>query len=343
MKEWSRQISELSRDDFSLLHTATLSPLNMNTCDVSIATSGVDEQLSSLLERLRMMETAVTSDSGAVSDYSENTDCKSHSLTSLDLDDPENYQHSAGSCMNIKSDLTSDKNSKATGLCEATCIKISPPSGVMEAITKTTTLSLEEQDITSSSARPVESISKEVLNKTTSSSEGEQNSTATQISEVHKTMEDSNQQKEEQVIGEASCKAEERKSEQLSALDSNKSQRNVRLAGANTKKEESVRKQSPKPSGEVAKEMAETKSGSVSAESFRIKRKTKRHYGYNDRRQSYGYYDNSRSRGWQHTSYPKAHSHSSSFNHEEVAAFLWNSKTLNIKKEIKRCIMLIKS
>ena len=113
VKEWSRQISELPQDDFALLHMATLSSVP-TTPGVSMATGEpVDHQLSALLDRLRMME-SVTSDSGAVSDYSESTDCKSHSSTSLTL-----TVEDRATLHSLSSDLEDKDNSTASQLGEA--------------------------------------------------------------------------------------------------------------------------------------------------------------------------------------------------------------------------------
>ena len=312
MKEWSRQISELSQDDFSLLHTAaTLSSsssgLPLNTCDVSIATSvesAVFQQLCSLLEKLRSVD-AMTSDSGAISDYSENTDGKSHSLTSLDLEDSQQ----TGSC-NIK------------GACEAV---YNLSSEATETVIKdgATVFSLEKRDKNSA----INDVGEDIHMATSSSSERDEYSTAR---ETQETPEDMNHLKEEQTTGNDSCaynEKEEKKTEQLP----------VELPAGNSK--ESDGEQLAEHPSKTANERTEDKREPVSWEQSRIKRKTKRHYshGYNSWTRSYGYnsrfrnsyHDNSRSnRCWQQTSLsrdPRVQKHST-FNHEEVAAFLWNSE-----------------
>ena len=227
------------------------------------------QQLCSLLEKLRSVE-ATTSDSGAVSDYSENADCKSHSLTSLDLEENDSYQHS-------KAMLG-------------------------------------------------------VNNKGHSSLEGEKfTNTATEVSiEIQGKL---TQPKEEQLPATENtfCELE---SEQPSSvtIDCDKSGDQVT---------DSTKKNAGEQLVKIAKEIIENKRETVSDEQVRIRRKTRRHcgHGYSNWRRNCGYYDNSRSRNSHHDnsrnrgrqqtsslSDPKLQKQSS-FDHEEVAAFLWNSKT----------------
>ena len=228
------------------------------------------QQLCSLLEKLRSVE-ATTSDSGAVSDYSENADCKSYSLTSLDLEETESYQHS-----------------KAT-----------------LGVNNTGHSPLEGEKFTNTATE----VGIEIQGKLT-------------------------QRKEEQLPATENtfCEPE---SEQPSSVtvDCDKSGDQV---------SDSTKKNPGEQLVKVAKETIEIKRETVSDEQFSIRRKTRRHCGrgYNWRR-SCGYYDNSRSRNSHHDNSrnrsrqqtlslrdPKQ----SSFNHEEVAAFLWNSKTNELHK-----------
>lgn len=314
MKEWSRQISELNQDDFTLVHTATTlssSALPLNTCDVSIATSvedyAVSQQLCSLLEKLKSVD-AVTSDSGAVSDYSENTDYKSHSLTSLDLEDS---QQQCG--CTIK------------GECE-TVYKLSLETTEM-AIEDGTTVSASEK-------RDKNNDIGEEMHTATLSSERDEYSTA--ATETKKVLEDVAHLKEEQMTGNTPFAYNKQKEQKLE-------QCLVELP-AGTGSKESDRKQLAVQPGKTGKKRSEDKRETISGEQSRIKRKTKQHYGhgYNNRRRSYSCYDNSRSRnschdnsksnrGHQQTSSssskdPEVQKHST-FNHEEVATFLWNSES----------------
>ena len=237
----------------------------------------VSEQLCSLVEKLRVVE-STTSDSGAISDYSENTDCKSHSITSFDCFTEDN-----DSCHH---------DSKAT-------------LGVNNV-------------------------------KDASSSECHNNDKAADLNiEVKGKL--SQRDEEEQLPA---------KEDTLSGLESEQSS-----AVIDCNKSTDEQPQSTDSSGgnageqldKVAMETIENKRETVPDDQFRIRRKTKRYYygrGYNNWRRGYGHYDNSRGRSSYHdssrnrgqqrtyTSSPRDHKvqNNSSFNHEEVAAFLWNSK-----------------
>jgi hypothetical protein len=280
VKEWSRQISELNQDDFSLLHTAAaLSGPLSSTCDVSIATSvegAVCEQLFSLVEKLRSVE-STTSDSGAVSDYSEKTDCNSHSITSLDCFEDSDSCH---------------RDSKAT-------------LGVNN-------------------------------NKDASSSELNKRNTSTDLS-IKEQGKLSQQKEEEQLPATENTFIEpESKQPPSSVTDCDKSTDELTDSSAQENAGELLDK--------VATETTENKREMLPDEQLRIRRKTKRYYGhgYNNWRRGCGYYDNgrsrnsyqdnSRNRGQQRTYTSSSRHHEvqnqSSFNHEEVAAFLWDSKEL---------------
>ena len=227
------------------------------------------QQLCSLLERLRSVE-ATTSDSGAVSDYSENNECKSHSLTSLDLEENDGYQH-------IK--MTLGVNSEGDSSLEGEKFN-NTATGVSTDIQQGKLTQLKEEQL------PVtENTFCELESKQPSPSSGDQ------------------------------------------VTDSMKKKAGEQLV-------------------KVAKETIENKRETVSEEQSRIRRKTRRHYGrgYNNSRRSSGYYDNSRRRNSHHDnsgnrgrlqtstlSDPKLQKQSS-FNHEEVAAFLWNSKANKLYK-----------
>ena len=253
----------------------------------------VSEQLRSLVEKLRIVE-STTSDSGAVSDYSENTDCKSHSITSLD-------------CFTEDNDSSCHHDSKAT-------------LGVNNV-------------------------------KDTASSECHNNDKAADLNiEVKGKL--SQRDEEEQLPA---------KEDTLSGLESKQPS-----AVTDCNKSTDEQPQSIDSSGEnageqldkVAMEITENKRETIPDDQFRIRRKTKKHYGrgYSNWRRGYGYYDNrrgrssyhdnSRNRGQQRmtTSSPRDHKveNNLSFNHEEVAAFLWNSKAeiLNVMTLWKLIIFL---
>ena len=237
----------------------------------------MSEQLCSLVEKLRSVE-SMTSDSGAVSDYSESTDCKSHSITSLDCLAEDN-----DSCL---------RDSKAT-------------LGVNNV-----------KDASSSECHNIDKaadLNIEVKGKLSQQDE-----------------EDQLPAKEDTLSG--------LEYKQPSAVtDSDKS------TDAQTQSTDSSGGNAGEQLDKVAMETTENKREIVPDDQFRIRRKTKRHYGrgYNNWRRGYGYYDNSKGRSSYHdnsgnrgqqrtnTSSPRDHkiqNNNSSFNHEEVAAFLWNSK-----------------
>lgn len=281
MKEWSRQISELNQKDFSLLHTAA-DPLG-STCDVSIATSvegAVCEQLCSLVERLRSSEVN-TSDSGAVSDYSENTECKSHSVTSLDcslsFEENESYQRDSKVVQGAD-----DKDASSEEFISYTDTEVN--------------IEIQEQ-LSQSNEKQMP-----VIENTLSELDSNQPPSITNLDCDESTDEHSQ-----------------------SLTDSTKENGSEQM-------------------DEVAKETGKNKreTAAVSGEQFRIRRKTKRYYGHgysnwrrgngcydNSRSGRNGYYDNGRNKDQQPTSSSRDHKvqNQSSFNHQEVAQFLWNSKT----------------
>lgn len=263
------------------MHTAA-DPLG-STYDVSIATSvegAVCEQLRSLVERLRSGE-ATTSDSGAVSDYSENMECKSHSLTSLDC-----------------------------------------------------SLSFEENESYQRDGKVVQGAD----DKDASSEEFISNADTQVNIEIQGQLSQSNE-KQMPVIENTLSKLESHQPPSITNLDCDESTDEHSQSLTDSTKENASEQMD-----EVAKETDKNKreTAAVSGEQFRIRRKTKRYYGHgysnwrrgngyydNSRSGRNGYYDNGRNKDQQPTSSLRGHKvqNQSSFNHQEVAQFLWNSKT----------------
>ena len=243
------------------------------------------EQLCCLVDRLRSVE-ATTSDSGAVSDYSENTDCKSHSLSSLQdyLGESEGNQQDGG-----KTTLEDVKNNNT----------LQGASSLESNFSNTRAATEGSIDLPGKLTQPKEEVLGEELPATENTS--------------------SDLESSQPSLGVTEC---------------------GKPTGNQTLSSDSTTENSGERLDEVAKEKVENKREVAPDEQIRIKRKSKRFSGrgYNNWRTCYGYYDNnrnrnsyhdkSRSRGQQYTSSSKDRKvhKPSPFNHEEVAAFLWNSK-----------------
>lgn len=267
VKDWSRQISELSSDDFALLHSATLSPSGL---DVTIATSKpVSEQLCSLLEKLRLTQEVETSDSGAVSDFSEMTEYRSQSCTSLtamELEEGEEGGH------------------KQRDFCEMASSESS---------------SNDKARVKSDIRVWIEEVCNEACRRLKEDKEHDK--------ETSPQMEESVKETPQRVLA--------LKREMPPDLEA--------VMDAGREKEEGQRLADGESKG-VAKAVAERKGDSfvrVQEEPVKIRRKSKRHYGWNWGR-SCGY----RSRTQRTMSSNSKGQSTSSFNHAEVAAFLWESK-----------------
>lgn len=282
MKEWARQISELSADDFALLHTATLSHIP-NSSDVSIATDEpASLQLSSLLDKLRMGE-LVTSDSGAVSDYSENTepDClKSCSGTSLTFDSEERE-----SCRYKQSGPYS------------TGVHVTPSTLMItsENSEKNTATQPESDAVHADYVEREVSVAREALAERGKYCQDKGKGATHQTSRLD---DDFSSHHTKEVVW---SEEEEKKPIQLC-----KQCKALKTAGNQEKRV---------PEKRGATETAHARPPEA--------QKTKRYYGHGKYRRNSGY---SRNTSWQSntsTRYPI--SSNSSFNHDEVAGFLWKS------------------
>lgn len=300
VKEWSRQISELAPDDYALLHTATLSPHSSNTCDVSIATDEpVALQLCGLLDQLRMLET-LTSDSGAVSDFSEPADCKSVSNTSLTL---EGEDKETGECLKTQSDDTCTTIHVQAGIQASDCQE----SGEEDA---------DRQVEVGGMCKESKNFNKE--REISQDPEGQRL--------VHA--------EERRQVKQQSTLISDTAVVHLidTAVDSHVDQRvdcdvDQHVDHPASKERDGSRRAQPEQRKTARKEREE-RSGDVpeNSQPVRIRRKTKRYYGSNWRRNS-GYHSNWRSRDQQSRfsrDVPKTPPHPS-FNHMEVARFLWKS------------------
>ena len=289
-------------------------------------------QLFGLIEKLRMMESA-TSDSGAVSDYSEATDCKSHSSTSLSLEAEEGDRSG--------SDILGRDNSAGEG----DGLFVEGQDKSMKTLAEADGVCSEVEGLRLENERSVEPDNDMVGERTGA----EQEST----SQLDVELAGSKAEESEKEKGEWSTQKEakvekdtivcrhysvcERGLDGRNSSSDTSPHHHVEMADSIAKRSKRELLEQPK----VAKsEKADIPDG---IQSFGIRRKTKRYNGpnwrrncgyygngnYGNRRNNYSYYGNGneRSRRLQSTfssSSAKPHSQSS-FNHEEIVKFLWKS------------------
>lgn len=233
----------------------------------------MSKQLSSFLEKLRSME-VVTSDSGAVSDFSEVTECKSHSCTSLTAVGEEKEEEEEGGESVCDSSAAREKDS-AKVLCSS--------------------MSSEEKASVNADVQDwIDKVCKEI--NSSSQKDGEMDKGVSLVREDNK-------------MAAAPLFVEE--------IEADRSLTHEPPLSGGGEEEEKERERCV---GEERKD--EPKAAAERVDTVRIKRKTKRCYGPNWRRHT-GNYGNSRSRNQQATPPP-----ASSFNHDEVIAFLWESKSI---------------